>query len=151
MAFTTSVIYLLPPDHPVFSASSSSLFRPFLGDERPNICPSNKPSSWPSRHALRPQAVSARVDLRCPSVYTLCWMRPYRPPSVHIGSMWSKNGEYYATSIYQRIDQLTISTSSSVFINDLSSSTLFLLFLHLSATTTVLYSSGYLVRSNLSD
>ena len=40
IVFTTSVIYLLPPDHPVFSASSSSPFCPFLGDDRPHIRPS---------------------------------------------------------------------------------------------------------------
>ena len=77
-------------------ASSSSLFCPFLGDERPNIRPSTTQNTSSTSHhhghrdmhfALRPQAVSARVDLRCPSVYTLCWMQPYRPPSVHIGSM----------------------------------------------------------------
>ena len=37
------------------------------------------------------QAVAASEDLRCPSVYTLCLMRPCRPPSMHMGSMWSKN------------------------------------------------------------
>ena len=50
MAFTTSVIYLLPPDHPVFSASSSSLFCPFLGDERPNICPSTTQDTSSTSH-----------------------------------------------------------------------------------------------------
>ena len=50
----------------------------------------NKPS-WPSRRAICQQAVGASEDLRCPSVSTLCWMLPCRPPSMHMGSMWSKN------------------------------------------------------------
>ena len=66
---------------------------------------------------------------------TLCLMRPCRPPSVHMGSGFhviqeqpSFGGSCHTSPIGSCIDQLTISTSSSMLIDDSSSSALFLSF-----------------------
>ena len=49
IVFTTSVIFIAA-NHPVFSASSSSLFCPFLGDKRPNIRPSTTQNTSSTSH-----------------------------------------------------------------------------------------------------
>ena len=77
IVFTTSVIFIIcsPSDHPVFSASSSSLFCPFLGDERPNI--------RPSTIQIQVQPAIMAIETCTSSTSRWCKWRPTVPVSLY--------------------------------------------------------------------
>jgi len=142
IVFTTSVIFIIcsPSDHPVFSASSSSLFCPFLGDERPNI--------RPSTIQIQVQPAIMAIETCTSSTSRWCKWRPTVPVSLYPALDVTMSAAEHAHGFHviqeRRIlshvnyskpptNRLlywstTISASLPVLIDDMSSSTSFLSF-----------------------